>query len=58
VEIRTVAKQFLFEEYLLQIFGVGSLQCRTDPGKEGKDSQVKTPGKTQVRTPRQIQVRN
>jgi len=28
VEIGTVASQFLFWEYVLQIFAIGTLQCR------------------------------
>ncbi len=30
VEIRAVAAQFLFREYLFQTFGIGSLQCVGD----------------------------
>jgi hypothetical protein len=33
VEIRTVAAQFLFWEYLFQIFRIGSLQC-TPPDEQ------------------------
>jgi hypothetical protein len=29
VEIGTVAEQFLFLEYLFQLFGIGALQCGT-----------------------------
>jgi hypothetical protein len=29
VESGTVAAQFLFWKYVLQIFGIGSLQCRS-----------------------------
>ncbi len=40
VEIGTVSFQFLFCEYLFPIFGIGSLQCTSQPDGDAGGEQV------------------